>query len=49
MMSAIEVSQFEIIDEGQKNELLAMARAFLLLNGDSKIAMARAMLTLMDT
>ncbi len=48
-MSAIKVPQFEIIDEEQKNELLVMARAFLLLKGDSKIAMARAMLTFMDT
>ncbi len=51
MMSAVANVPVEIFDNesSRSDELLSMARAFLVSDGEAKVAMARAMLALMDT
>ncbi len=52
MMSAVSNVPVEIFDQDDcphSEELLSIARAFLVSDGDTKVAMARAMLEMMNT
>ncbi|NPA75420.1 MAG: hypothetical protein GXO25_05005 [Euryarchaeota archaeon] len=50
MMRAKDIMMDDtVIPVNNDDELLSMARAFLMASGDAKVAMARAMLEIMNT